>query len=447
MGSGPLEHGMTDWHRQFGELRSILHGAPSASAWSQLCAVLEAQTGCAKRMSQHILPYTLMQLKSWPDALRVCPRRWLEDRAYTWALMSVVRRVNLARAGLDDQALGRVLSKPPLASVRTLDIRHNWVRAQGAHHVATNSALGNLTHVLLGYNQISDQGAQSILESRRLLKLTHLDLTRNGLSDSALAHMPPECDMAQGLHAFNVSHNWLGVPGAAHVGRQRWPRLTWLNVRANALGDAGCARLFERPDHFPALEHIDLGHNNLGPRSAKTLAWHMPQAGVDTLILQDNRLGKRGLYHLVESTRMRQVRVLDVRRNQIPSDGMSAFEDLTHMRNLEGVLLDDNLLDARAIQAMHNAPSLQRLRTLGLGRNALGDDAVEALCALPCVEHLRVLNLEHNRLGRDGCVALARAPFRHLHHLNVRANGLTPQDLHILKRAPWFEGLNVLKVG
>lgn len=446
MGIGPLEHNMTAWHTQFGELRSILHGKPSASAWNRLCGLLEAQTACAERMSHHVLPYTLSQLKSWPHDLRVCPRRWLEDRTYTWALMSVARRVSLARAGLNDQALGRILSKPPFSSIRILDIRHNWVRPPGARHVATNNTLTNLTHLLLGYNQISDQGAQSILESRRLGKLTHLDLTRNGLSDNALAYIPEHSDLIQGLQALNVSHNWIGAHGGAHVAHQHWKQLRFLNMHANALGDAGCARLFETPDNFPQLKHIDLGHNNLGPRSAQTLAWHMPAACLDTLILQDNRLGTRGLHHLVESTRMRHVRVLDVRRNQIPSDGLRAFEDLTHMHNLQGLFLDDNLLDARGIEAMHKAPSLDALHTLSLGHNALGDDAIEALCGLTCVAHMRVLNLEHNRLGSAGCLALARAPFQNLRRLNVRANALTEEDVRVLKCAPWFGRLKLFRV-
>ena len=58
--------------RRFGHVRSLLHGAPSERAWLELCRVLA-------RMDPQQLPellegYVLPQLRSWPDALRVCPQ-------------------------------------------------------------------------------------------------------------------------------------------------------------------------------------------------------------------------------------------------------------------------------------------------------------------------------------------------------------------------------------
>ena len=437
---------MTHWHTQFGELRSILHEPPSASAWNRLCAILEVHAQHPERMSQRVLPYALQGLKRWPDALRVCPRRWLEDRAYTWVLVSLTRCVHLARAGMDDQGLRRVLSKPPISSVRVLDLRHNWVRALGAHHVSVSNTLTNVTHLFLGYNQIADEGAQSILESGRLGALTHLDLMRNGLSANALAYAPEQSALLERLQALNMGHNWLGERGAELLGARTWAHLRHLNLHANALGDVGCARLFEHPERFAALEHLDLGHNNLGPRSAQTLAWQLPHERIKTLSLQDNRLGTRGLHHLIESTRLKDLQVLDVRRNQLPSDGLRAFEDITHLRGLRGLYLDDNLLDARGVRALRNAPCLGGLHTLSLGRNALDDAAIEALCQLECVRHVHTLNLEGNRLGSDGCAALARAPFGQLRQLNVRANDLSAEDARVLRAAPWFCDLDGFKL-
>ena len=62
-------------HELFGEVRSLLSEAPSASRWWSLCELLER---CApERYEAELAHYVTQGLHHWPDALRVAPLRWL----------------------------------------------------------------------------------------------------------------------------------------------------------------------------------------------------------------------------------------------------------------------------------------------------------------------------------------------------------------------------------
>ncbi len=59
----------------FGEVRSLLSEAPSASRWWALCALLE-RVG-PDRYEAELSHYVTRGLQRWPDALRIAPLRWL----------------------------------------------------------------------------------------------------------------------------------------------------------------------------------------------------------------------------------------------------------------------------------------------------------------------------------------------------------------------------------
>ncbi len=66
-------------HEQFGEVRSLLSEAPSASRWWALCALLE-RVG-PDRYEAELSHYVTRGLQRWPDALRIAPLRWLRAGA------------------------------------------------------------------------------------------------------------------------------------------------------------------------------------------------------------------------------------------------------------------------------------------------------------------------------------------------------------------------------
>lgn len=392
-----------------------------------------------------MMPYVRQHLKRWPDGLRLCPRRWLERDDTTPAIMGMARKLSLKQAGIDDRALMRVIDHPILSSVRILDVRHNWIREQGAQAIARSHALNNITHMLLGYNQLGDAGMHHLAHAPNgtLGSLSHLDASRNDLSDVCTAAFL-HARFTRQMQAINLAHNWIGPSGAFTLSQCPWGRLRQVNLSHNQLGDRGTEYLFG-PDAFcRKLHSLDLSHNNITAKGTRALAWITASNVLDTLVLANNRLGTQGLHFLAESSRLRRLRVLDVRRNQIPDDGMWAFESLQHLPSLRVLNLDENHLSAHGIKALKGAQGLANLSVLSLSNNGLGDEGVEALCQLPHFVHLKTLKLNANQLTPWSMAMLRDYPFKRLEHLSLKGNQLTEHDKQVLNTAPWLHKLKSL---
>lgn len=86
----------------FGDLRSILSGAPGQATWDALCG--EVRRWPPERFEAEVLAYTLRHLERWPDAERVCRTFWVMDmlrrRPRGAHVTCLARRVSLAGESL-----------------------------------------------------------------------------------------------------------------------------------------------------------------------------------------------------------------------------------------------------------------------------------------------------------------------------------------------------------
>lgn len=429
-------------HGAFGDIRSALQSRPSARAWQHLCQVLER---CEDNLQTHqaIMPYVHTHLKTWPDHLRICPRRWLDQEGGSH-LIGLARNVVLKQSGIDDRALRRWIDHPLLSGIKIMDLRHNWIRPQGAHALSRAATLTEMTHLLLGYNQIGDEGINHLAQAVGFEALSHLDASRNDLSDVCTAAFL-HASFTKQIQGLNLSHNWIGQSGAYTLSQCRWKSLRQVNLSHNQLGDDGTEYLFgAEATFYRKLHSLDLSHNNITAKGARALAWIPAPNTLDTLILADNRLGTQGLHFLAESSRLKRLRVLDVRRNQIPDDGLWAFENLQHLPALRVLILDENHLSAAGFAALQNAQNLSNLQVLSLNHNALGDEGIEALCQIPHFRHIHTLRLDDNQLSRQAMASLRDYPFEQLRHLSLRSNLIGAEDLELLSQAKWFKGVDVV---
>lgn len=199
--------------RRFGELRSLVHGAPSAAAWGKLCALMDDPVWGADPAlwREEVFPYLDAQLGAWPDALRLAPQRWGEaicagKRAPALAL---ARRLTIAAAPIGNRGAFRLSQAPELSGLthlslwlcdigqegarqlaltpylprlHTLDLRRNAASDDGAAQLATSEALGALRVLILQDNVVGDVGAQAMAASAQLARLERLNLCDNAMT-------------------------------------------------------------------------------------------------------------------------------------------------------------------------------------------------------------------------------------------------------------------------
>jgi hypothetical protein len=69
----------SDYSRNFGELRALLHEPPSAHAWQQMMSLVEQWPVALQR--RELLPYLGHHLEAWPEHLRLAEHRWFRRDA------------------------------------------------------------------------------------------------------------------------------------------------------------------------------------------------------------------------------------------------------------------------------------------------------------------------------------------------------------------------------
>ena len=276
----------------FGDLRSLAQKPPSKPVWATLCAMIESWPDPDERDAL-ASPYVLDLLdRTWPDALRVVPGRWVYERAsarphylrwgrtlqltardlrlvgsghaawpehdFPW---DAITRVRVQMGDLGPSALAP-LTGPVFDRLTSLAFTSDVPGAlEVLESMNRRGALTGLEELELATPGVRVEVANLVLEHADLPRLRALRLTRSGpkhattstLDGNALAHRVGESAVA--------------------------PRLTTLALRFLKLGDIGARALARAPLH--ALEHLDLCGNALSPD------------GLD--LLHASRWGQRGV--------------------------------------------------------------------------------------------------------------------------------------------------------
>jgi Ran GTPase-activating protein (RanGAP) involved in mRNA processing and transport len=211
------------------------------------------------------------------------------------------------------------------------------------------------------------------------------------------------------------------------------------NLSCKNIGDLECVTLAEDLEKIPALQTLDLSHNNIGDEGCRALARGLAQ--VQAIDLSYNSIGYHGFKALqdvlVESDmiislnlsrtgmeingcriiselmrRTKSITLLNVSKNQLGDEGCAVLTDsLRGNTSLENLDLSDNHIHAEGCLTLADVLSEQTtLKVLNISGNYIRDEGCQLFShAIMKNKSVHDLRLAWNEIGDEGLKNLANS--------------------------------------
>ncbi len=214
----------------FGDIRALLHGAPSKGTWEKLCA--EVRLWREPELSQVVFPYVLAQLERWPDDLRVVRPDWAKDL------------LRGRSKGAHFTALARTLRIERLTPTANQWDNLNVLDWRSLRHV---SVRGNVPGL---HAWLPKAHAQGVFD----------DLQTLYLYDSELAeHIGPMCyqGVFTPLERLDLVGSTLAPEDFLELATAEWPRLHTLTIRHHERDQGRTRSVWTLKSMEPLTEELD----------------------------------------------------------------------------------------------------------------------------------------------------------------------------------------------
>jgi uncharacterized protein (TIGR02996 family) len=273
---------------------------------------------------------------------------------------------------------------------------------------------GSLIHTV-HLHDIGD-GVAKLAACPALARVPRLDLCGNHLGNDAAGRLLAS-PLLRGVQALDLSFNSLSNSAVqALLDAGPWPRLRELDLRANERISGRGANLLAHATVLPALEHLDLGDNQIDD----TGVWHLARTRtlrrLSVLNLAGNPFGDTGVRALARGPLLPRLLarhpVLDLRRTDTGPVGLQALVAGDVLRPVTALWFDGNRLGDAGLTAL-TATDLPHLRELHLAGNGITDEGIVALASVPMLHRLTLLDLADNGVSKAGVVTLLSSPYRH----------------------------------
>ena len=361
--------------RLFGELRSLLQGAPSKDRWEQLCALCEQVSGPVF-LSQWV-PYIHAQTIQWPDVLMRAPRTWC---------------TNAARG--DDDALAWLHIARDVAFSGTHQLSQlrmaQWIDA---------GLWGRWTRVHIKGAFIPREHIKGLWANT---PLTHLSLDKTKLGWSLVEALAQ--DLGESLESLAITHEYLGD--------ERGQVLCEMHARPHTL---------------------DLTNNGLSDSFVEDAITTGVLAEVESLLLSENKAPSA--LSLLADTDLEFDEV--VLHNMDMTDEALWFGSGSSAAQWRVLDVSDNGLSEHGIETLGEIECLHSLEVLDLSLNPLME-GVGLVPLLPCAPHLRDLTMINSGWVDDGVLEFVRNAhrFKSLKRFAVDMLELNPEEQLIIEQHP-----------
>lgn len=257
-----------------------------------------------------------------------------------------------------------------LRAVKKLDLRGNWIGADGLQQLLNSRHLDRLESFNLSRNGLAGEGLTALAGSPLCGRLSELDLSDNQLRDEHLPLVSSVLNRCEKLCSINLSANRLGPMLGEMMGELMSGR-EWAEIRLAETGlSAAGVKHWLRVSPLPAVGRLDLGFNRIGDDGVSLLSARLSGWHIKSLNLAGNRIGSDGMRELSRALEAAEpLAELDLSANLLDDEAVECLAGvaLPHLRRLD---LRFNPISADGLARLRNSRSLA-------GVKLLADDTIQ----------------------------------------------------------------------
>ena len=241
-------------------------------------------------------------------------------------------------------------------------------------------------------------GNYSLMKSVR-----SLDLSDNQINDEALLNLF-ESDILCELEELYLQINFLTGKGLSELAQSEKIKIKNLKVLVlsdNRLSDLSIAEML-LSNHFQNLESLDIGWNEAGNETAKSLSTTTTFPKLKKLEMERSYVDEKGFSEFIKGELADQLEELDISANKIKDESIKG--ELADQ--LEELDISANKIKDESIKILAQAPKWKSLKTLRISQNRFGNEGAKALGESVSMSGLIKLYAGRNYFDAEGAQAI-----------------------------------------
>lgn len=247
-----------------------------------------------------------------------------------------------------------------MKSVRSLDLSDNQINDEALLNLFESDILCGLEELYLQINFLTGKGLSELAQSEKikLKNLKVLVLSDNRLSDSSIAEMLLS-NHFQNLESLDIGWNEAGNETAKSLSTTTtFPKLKKLEMERSYVDEEGFSE-FIKGELADQLEELDISANKIKDESIKILAQAPKWKSLKTLRISQNRFGNEGAKALGESVSMSGLIKLYAGRNYFDAEGAQAIYESKTLKKLKTLVIKEEVDDGSGL-VNYSRPELLR---------------------------------------------------------------------------------------
>ena len=247
-------------------------------------------------------------------------------------------------------------------------------------------------------------GNYSLMKSVR-----SLDLSDNQINDEALLNLF-ESDILCGLEELYLQINFLTGKGLSELAQSEKIKIKNLKVLVlsdNRLSDSSIAEML-LSNHFQNLESLDIGWNEAGNETAKSLSTTTTFPKLKKLEMERSYVDEEGFSECIKGELADQLEELDISANKIKDESIKILAQAPKWKSLKTLRISQNRFGNEGAKALGESVSMSGLIKLYAGRNYFDAEGAQAIYESKTLKKLKTLVIKEEVDDGSGLVNYSR---------------------------------------